>query len=419
MKRGFKFLKVDFSDKELEEVNNQLLKFNIFFTPEEFKLLKTHALDDVVSILRQTSEIKFTEDGTFTVDTIYQVSSAFADRIKKKKIKNPWPLLAILEKFFIVACYKVDESEDLSCSEKNKILNSIFGSIDKTMTIESTHLSSVFPKAHEIQKQFTQKYRAIQAPSIKKKRKPIPAKTIFLLQKEINSKCPFCENEDVDHFETHHIDENPENNSILNLLRLCPICHSKITKGDIPKEQVILVKSGLAKQKIEIYKIAVDSEESAWEPYSDTSNAFHLVRNKNKSPFPIFQFGFINHYNKTIVLKDVELRVKYIYSGMSGIPPSLPSTVIKMEVKKLIIQSDKEVHFIKDFQDIEIPAGKPVIYQIELLHKSMDDIGFHAPDTRMVLFFTFKFSNDILITLPKILMNTKDENEGITLAFLG
>lgn len=72
----------------------------------------------------------------------------------------------------------------------------------------------------------------------KSKRKTVPYKTKALLQKEINSICPFCENVDVDHFQIHHIDENSENNSKDNLLMLCPTCHSKITKGDITMKQV-------------------------------------------------------------------------------------------------------------------------------------------------------------------------------------
>jgi len=64
---------------------------------------------------------------------------------------------------------------------------------------------------------------------MKKIRKPIQAKVKRLLQKEINSECPFCFDQEVDHFEIHHIDENPSNNEMGNLLMLCRKCHSKIT----------------------------------------------------------------------------------------------------------------------------------------------------------------------------------------------
>ncbi|CAN5565896.1 hypothetical protein BH18ACI1_BH18ACI1_22200 [soil metagenome] len=78
-----------------------------------------------------------------------------------------------------------------------------------------------------------------------KQRKPIPIRKKLLLQKEIGSVCPICKNEDVDHFQFHHIDENPENNELDNLLMLCPICHSKITKGDISQSDVVLLKRSL------------------------------------------------------------------------------------------------------------------------------------------------------------------------------
>jgi hypothetical protein len=87
------------------------------------------------------------------------------------------------------------------------------------------------------------------ANSNRKKRVPIPNKIKALLQKEIQSICPFCPSEDVDHFEIHHIDENPENNSFENLLMLCPLCHSKITKGDILIEAVIIKKTSIQKKR--------------------------------------------------------------------------------------------------------------------------------------------------------------------------
>lgn len=79
----------------------------------------------------------------------------------------------------------------------------------------------------------------------RKKRPAIPFKMRSLLQKEVNSKCPFCNNGDVGHFQIHHIDENPENNDFKNLLMLCPNCHSKITKGDILFQTVLDTKENL------------------------------------------------------------------------------------------------------------------------------------------------------------------------------
>lgn len=86
-----------------------------------------------------------------------------------------------------------------------------------------------------------------------KKRPRIIQKAKSLLQKEISSICPFCGNEDVDHFQFHHIDENPENNDMLNLFMLCPICHSKITKGDITREDVERKKRDISTNQKDVF----------------------------------------------------------------------------------------------------------------------------------------------------------------------
>lgn len=70
------------------------------------------------------------------------------------------------------------------------------------------------------------------------------------LQQEIGSLCPFCDNTEVGHFEIHHIDENPSNNDTGNLLLLCPVCHSKITKGDIGQFETLRKKISLIKNPV-------------------------------------------------------------------------------------------------------------------------------------------------------------------------
>jgi 5-methylcytosine-specific restriction endonuclease McrA len=79
-------------------------------------------------------------------------------------------------------------------------------------------------------------------------RKTIPQKIKMLLQREIGSTCPFCNSNEVGHFQFHHIDENPENDTIANLLMLCPTCHSKITKGDVSRAKVEAKKQEVSNQ---------------------------------------------------------------------------------------------------------------------------------------------------------------------------
>uniref|UniRef100_Q3AR05 HNH nuclease n=1 Tax=Chlorobium chlorochromatii (strain CaD3) TaxID=340177 RepID=Q3AR05_CHLCH len=86
-----------------------------------------------------------------------------------------------------------------------------------------------------------------------RKKIPMENKVRAELQKQISSKCPFCENEDVGHFQIHHIDENHDNNEILNLILICPNCHSKMTKKEIAQEIVF-------KKKIELLSSQVSNK---------------------------------------------------------------------------------------------------------------------------------------------------------------
>lgn len=83
-----------------------------------------------------------------------------------------------------------------------------------------------------------------------KARKAISTKLRAALQQEVNSECPLCSNRDVGHFEVHHVDENPDNNTPENLLLLCRMCHSKVTKGDISNAHVVGIKQTLLRYRV-------------------------------------------------------------------------------------------------------------------------------------------------------------------------
>ena len=81
---------------------------------------------------------------------------------------------------------------------------------------------------------------------IKRKRKvPSLAITKSVL-KRYNCKCQFCGNNDISILELHHIDENPDNTTIDNLIPLCPNCHSKVTKGIISQHDVDIMRQRVA-----------------------------------------------------------------------------------------------------------------------------------------------------------------------------
>lgn len=67
-----------------------------------------------------------------------------------------------------------------------------------------------------------------------------------LLQKQVfqeaASCCAFCNQAEVAALEIHHIDEQPSNNTLENLLLVCSTCHSKITYGVISEADVRMQK---------------------------------------------------------------------------------------------------------------------------------------------------------------------------------
>lgn len=71
-----------------------------------------------------------------------------------------------------------------------------------------------------------------------KQRKSVSALTSKKLYQEADNHCPFCGVADVAVLEMHHIDENPSNNRIENLIVVCRNCHSKITRGEISPADV-------------------------------------------------------------------------------------------------------------------------------------------------------------------------------------
>jgi len=169
------------------------------------------------------------------MDEFIQDSAKKFAKIIRARISDFQDLMPVKERF---------EKEFSLYKNKNKIfflnnlkveLNSLFDSHLKKCNEPDCPQRFTFNNVSFL---ISQELNDIEQDLGRKKRTPVPARIRALLQKEINSLCPFCSSEDVNHFEVHHIDENPDNNSLENLLMVCPTCHSKITKKDIQKEIV-------------------------------------------------------------------------------------------------------------------------------------------------------------------------------------
>lgn len=248
----------------------------------------------------------------------------------------------------------------------------------------------------------------------KKNRTKIPQvnKVRAILQKEINSKCPNCENTDVGHFEIHHIDENPENNQIENLILLCPICHSKITKKDIKIDEVKKWKNNLVNRNSDIQFISVniDNKNCGWEAIKGVINAFEAVR--FKSLFPIFNFTFINNSEKTILLTNIELKNRRLPIGLSGSMIEVP-TILRPTVKyKIRLPENGETTNTALKDEIIIPKNVAFKFQVEVFNEYME--SFMPPHNKYILNFKFGFNNDFYIDAPKILLNSSNDYKKLT-----
>ncbi len=242
-----------------------------------------------------------------------------------------------------------------------------------------------------------------------KNRPKISPKTKAKLQQEIHSECPLCQNQDVELFELHHIDENPENNNLSNLILICPNCHTKITKGDISEEEVKKVKLGLPliNKKIEFVSASIASKNCAWEVSTENDFAFFKSDDKRKSPFPIINFTLINHKSKTIVFKKILLKVKTLPRGISGIPfPKILKPIAKYQIQ---IKGEKNVLILEN--PIHIPSNESFMFQVELSEQMMNDNEMYEIQGRKVLYFTFEFSDSTSLTIPNLYLNCNSENE--------
>lgn len=76
-------------------------------------------------------------------------------------------------------------------------------------------------------------------------RKTISALKQKQLLQEADSQCPFCQDRDVSTFEFHHIDGDPSDDDLTNLIVACSSCHTRITKGILSEADIITKKREL------------------------------------------------------------------------------------------------------------------------------------------------------------------------------
>tara|TARA_R110002072_G_scaffold287464_6_gene453186 strand:- start:2628 stop:3380 length:753 start_codon:yes stop_codon:yes gene_type:complete len=240
-------------------------------------------------------------------------------------------------------------------------------------------------------------------------RKYIPEKVKRILQKEINSECPFCDNTDVDHFQVHHIDEDSSNDFPDNLLMLCAICHSKITKGDITQAEVLIVKKQLPQQKpsIEFVSVVPDEYRSCWVLLDNITNVFISERSSENREHLVLNWSFINNTKSTIILKSLSYSAISLPVGLTGIVS--PSKLEPIATYSIPIHFDKGSKLEHLTPQIQIPEGHG--FQIQTEHFSLYNDMVFALGGRFYIDFVFEFSSNLKVEIPRLFYNCRSENE--------
>ncbi|MEZ5017276.1 MAG: HNH endonuclease signature motif containing protein [Flavipsychrobacter sp.] len=245
-------------------------------------------------------------------------------------------------------------------------------------------------------------------------RKKVSPKVKAILQKEINSQCPICFDDNVEHFEIHHIDEDRTNNEERNLLMVCRNCHSKFTKGDISIDQAKEIKTNLKKDtfNIQCLSVNIDSSSCSWKRY-DEPNAFYDDNNE-KSRYPILQFSVVNNSKQTVLLTGIELKSKKLPSGISGIPK--PYELKSLATYKILLPSGQDISKYSLENELVLYKESAAKFSIEPYLQICGKK--YPPNGRMILYFTFIFNNNIRVPVSDIFLNCKDDNESFTIAII-
>lgn len=163
---------------------------------------------------------------------------------------------------------------------------------------------------------------------------------------------------------------------------------------------------------VELVSINIDQDECSWKSKSGFESIFYKKENA-LSPHPVFDFTFINHFSKTIVLKSIDLYVSSIWSGFSGL--SFPQKIESVHTYQMGFRYDHDNAFILD-PPIQIGSEQAFRFKLQLLNQYQDEC-FEIKG-RNVLFFSFNFSSNITVVAPKVYLNTTNENESFSLVEL-
>ena len=165
----------------------------------------------------------------------------------------------------------------------------------------------------------------------------------------------------------------------------------------------------LTQKHIEFNKINIDSKNCSWIIDENNEFAFWDTPSK-KCAFPIFDFLFSKNKTTNVMLYDIKLKIKSLYSGFTGHPGEVK--IIKPHAKyNIYVNGKKQFYRPDNFEPIDISEIAFFRMQIQIFLKGIENyIEFRG---RHLLYFSFYFNKNIVLNLPVIYLNTDNNKETI------
>lgn len=164
---------------------------------------------------------------------------------------------------------------------------------------------------------------------------------------------------------------------------------------------------------VAIAALTLDDRSCAW---TNTDN-FNLsvIRNPDSSlhPFPVFDVTLINTGSDIVILKAIELKVRSLESGISGLPRAELVKPIARYLLQVVQQGDKLV--IPD--PIAIPSQAPVRVQLELFQNT--SVGKTPPTGRHLIRFVFHINENLKVMSKVIRLNTECDDDFLQISVVG
>lgn len=201
---------------------------------------------------------------------------------------------------------------------------------------------------------------------------------------------------------------------------LCPTCHSKITKGDVTESEVSKVKFRLSQRGsiVVLEDVILKSRYCSWKISGKDDYSF-IRTSGSQTGKPIFEFRFINHSNKTVILKSIESFLNVVPSSLNGVgePDSMygsPGPVRSIITYDLKVEYDERVVHRPE-TTIEVQSKRAFSFQTMFYTgRGKDKLNITG---RTTLDVVFRFSDGHEVVAPTLFLNC-DNTQGPKLLIL-